>query len=77
MTTKKKTFDQLMQELTPEEIAAFTPPTGRYIPAALRKAVYERDGSPAFTGLFRLFLAECCFPVPSRSAAHRPAHPPR
>ena len=48
MTDKQKTFDQLMRELTPEEIEAMTPPHGKYIPAKLRKAIYERDGYTCF-----------------------------
>lgn len=46
--TKKLTFDQLMREATGEEIAALTPPHGRYIPAKLRKAVFERDQYACF-----------------------------
>ncbi len=48
MTDKKRTYDELMREASGEEIAALTPPTGRYIPVKLRKAVFERDGYACF-----------------------------
>ena len=43
-----KTFDQLMREGTLDEIKAASPPTGRYIPAKVRKAAYERDHYTCF-----------------------------
>lgn len=47
-STKKKTFDQIGREGTPEEIAATMPPAGKYIPAAMRRAVYQRDNYTCF-----------------------------
>lgn len=48
MTAKKKTYNEILREGTPEEIALATPPTGRYISVILRRAVFERDGYACF-----------------------------
>lgn len=48
MTDKKLTYDEILRDGTPEEIALATPPTGRYIPVKLRRQVYERDGYACF-----------------------------
>ena len=73
MTDKQKTFDQLMEELSPEEIEALTPPSGRYIPAKLRKAVYERDGYTCFRRTLpscpRRMLLPRAFPFSAASAS--------
>ena len=44
----KKTYDQIAREGSPEEISATLPPTGKYIPVKIRRAVYERDGHVCF-----------------------------
>ena len=48
MTGKKKTYNEILRDGTPEEIALATPPTGRYISVKLRRSVFERDGWACF-----------------------------
>ncbi len=40
--------EEQVPPLSPEEISDIVPPTGSYIPAKLRKAVYERDQYACF-----------------------------
>ena len=44
----KKTYDQIAREGSLAEISAAMPPTGKYIPVKIRRAVYERDGHACF-----------------------------
>lgn len=62
MSDDKLSFEGLMRDPTGQELGDLTPPNGRYIPARLRKAVFERDQYACFysgkRGPMTLFPAE-------------------